>query len=178
MYHPIIISLIKCCVSTTILAPAFSAWHVRAQLKALATEVAAAMARLVIATSAAAKEDRRRPDGNGGAGASWRMPWEQLGDWRAVWDGTCRQNEDCTVQTVRLFSHRSGRPMCRSVKCFSLLYSGIFYFLFRSIDLSARSVCMCAYPCFCVSMFTRVLFWSKLLVSFTFLLSVLLTFRS
>ena len=64
----------------------FSAWPVRAQLGALATEVAAAMARLAIATSAAAKEDRRSPDGNGGAGTGWPIPWEQLGDWRAVWD--------------------------------------------------------------------------------------------
>ena len=41
----------------------------RAHLEALATEVAAAMARLAIATTAAAKAGRRSPGGNGGAGA-------------------------------------------------------------------------------------------------------------
>ena len=49
----------------------FSARHVRAHLEALATEVAAAMARLAIATTAAAKADRRSSGGNGGAGAVW-----------------------------------------------------------------------------------------------------------
>ena len=43
----------------------------RAHLEALATEVAAAMARLAIATTAAAKADRRSPSANGGAGAVW-----------------------------------------------------------------------------------------------------------
>ena len=84
----------------------------RAQLKALATEIAAAMARLAIATSAAAKEDRRSPDGNGGAGAGWPIPWEQLGDWRARDVQTERGRHGSDSQTFLPPERPADVPLC------------------------------------------------------------------